>query len=86
MKKFKINKGFIAQKLGNKLTIFDAEESTLFTFNETASYIFQKLKLGWDIDKIVEMLVLKFKIKEEKAQKDTLNFIKDLKSKKIIKS
>ena len=50
--KYKINKGFIVQKVGNKQTIFDGEESALYTFNKTGSLIFEKIKLGWEKEKI----------------------------------
>ena len=38
MTKFKINKGFITQKMDDKTVIFDGEESMLYSFNETAVY------------------------------------------------
>ncbi len=84
MKKVKINKGFITQKMGEKMTIFDAEESVLYTFNETASYIFSKIKLGWEKQRIIDRMVEKYKIKEKKAQEDLKNLLKDLRRKKII--
>lgn len=84
MKKIKIRKGFIVQKTGDKLTIFDAEESVLHSFNESASFIFAKIKLGWEKGKIVQLLAKKYKIKAEKAEKDIRNLISDLKKKKII--
>lgn len=84
MKKYKLNKGFITQKLGNKLTIFDSEESILYTFNETASYIFQKLKLGLDLNKIENILSSKYKIKKEKARRDIDEFLKELIAKGIV--
>lgn len=83
-KNFKVNKGFIVQKLGNKTTIFDGEDSMLYTFNETATYIFQKLKAGWNKKKILETMQKKYKIKEEKLTADFDDLIKELKSKKII--
>lgn len=82
--KYKINKGFIIQKLDDKTVIFDGEESILYTFNETASYIFKKLKLGWEIDKIVQALVKKYEVKEAKAKKDVKDLANDLKKKNIL--
>ena len=84
MPKYRINKGFIVQKLEAKTVIFDGEESVLYTFNETASYIFQKLKRGWDNKKIIDGLVKKYHIKEKKAKKDVNEVISDLVKKKII--
>lgn len=83
-KNYKVNKGFIVQKLDKKVTIFDGEESMLYTFNETATYIFQKLKSGWDKKKIIETMLKKFNVKEEKLSTDFDDLIKELKVKKII--
>ena len=84
MTKYKINKGFITQRLDNKTVIFDGEESVLYTFNETASYIFSKLKLGWDKEKIKDGLAKRYGISEKKAEADLKDLIKDLLKKKII--
>ncbi len=82
--KYKINKGFIVQKLDNKMVIFDGEESIIYTFNETASFIFKKLKSGVPEGDIVHMLIKRYGIKENKATKDLHELIADLKKKKII--
>ena len=82
--KYKINKGFIIQKLDDKTIIFDGEESVLYTFNETASFIFQKLKKGWEEEKIVSDLVKKYQVKEKRARKDLKDLIGELLKKKII--
>lgn len=84
MKKYKINKGFIVQKLGEKTVIFDGEKSVLYTFNETASFIFQKLKLGLEKEEIVKRIAKKFNVQEKRALKDFDELIKDLLNKKII--
>ena len=82
--KYKINKGFITQKLDDKTAIFDGEESLRYTFNETASFIFQKLKIGWEEERIVGVLAKKYGIKPKKAQDDLNGLLKDLLRKKII--
>lgn len=84
MPKYKINKGFITQKLDDKTVIFDGEESVLYTFNETASYIFRKLKSCTGKDQIVSLLVKRYGIKEKKALADFTDLIRDLLAKKII--
>ena len=85
MNKYKINKGLITQKLDSETVIFDADKSVLFTFNETASYIFAKIKAGWDEEKISKMLVKKYKIKETRALKDVKELVQKLLKKGIIK-
>jgi len=82
--KYKINKGLITQKLDDKTVIFDGEESVLYTFNETASFIFKKLKKGEEKEKIIEMVEKKYDIKKERAEKDFNELTADLKKKKII--
>lgn len=82
---YTITKGLITQKLDNKTVIFDGEESILYTFNETASYVFLKIKAKWDEKKIVLSLVKRYGVKEERAKKDVKELIKDLLKKKIIK-
>ena len=85
MKQYKINKGFITQKLDDKTVIFDGEESVLYTFNETASFIFHKLKFGWEEERIVDALVKKYAIKPAKAYSDLKYLLTDLRQKNIIK-
>lgn len=82
--KYKINKGLISQILDRKLTIFDGEKSILYTFNDTASFIFNELKKNQKEETIVENLIKTFKIDKKIAEKDFSNFIKDLIEKKII--
>ena len=84
MQTYKINKGFVVQKLDNKTVIFDGEESLLYTFNETASYVFKKLKIGWDEVRIAQSLAKLYKIKEARAKKDVKELISEMKKKKLI--
>jgi hypothetical protein len=80
--KYKITKGLITQKLDNKTVIFDGERSVLYTFNETASCIFQKLKQSWEKERIINQLIKKYNVKKEKAEKDLSELISKLIQKK----
>ncbi len=82
--KYKINKGFIVQKIGNNLTVFDGEKSDLISFNGVGTVIFEKIKKGWDADRIVEEIMNKYSVDEKRAKKDTEEFIMQLKKNKII--
>lgn len=84
MPSYTITKGLITQKLDNKTVIFDGEESVLYTFNETASYIFLKIKAKWDKEKIILSLVKKYGVKEDRAKKDVKELIKVLLKKRIV--
>lgn len=82
---YTITKGLITQKLDNKTVIFDGEESVLYTFNETASYIFLKIKAKWNEEKIILSLVKRYGVKDDRAKRDVKELVKDLLKKKIIK-
>lgn len=84
-KTFKINKGFIAQKLDGKTTIFDAEKSQLYTFNQTASFVFDKIKKGISKVDLIELMIKKYKITKIRAKKDYSDLEKELLAKKIIR-
>lgn len=82
--KYKINKGLITQNVDSKTVIFDGDESVLYTFNETASYIFKQLSLGKNKESIIGGLVKKYEVKMEVAEKDFEEFLKDAIAKKIV--
>lgn len=84
MKKYKINKGFITQKKGDMLTIFDSEQSVLYSLNKTATLIFQMIKSGKSDKVISEKIVKDFDISIKLAEKDVKELVADLKKKKII--
>ncbi len=85
-RKYRLNKGFITQKMGDKTTIFEGEKSVLFTLNDTASYIFRGIQLQWDIPTIVTKVSDKYKISTSQAQKDIEEFVQVLLKKQIISS
>lgn len=84
--KYKINKGFISEKLDGKTVIFDSDSGMFYTFNETAAFIFKKIKSGNNEEEIVNKVIKKYQVKAEKAKKDLIDLFADLKKKKIISS
>lgn len=82
--KFKINKALILQKMDNKLIGFDVDKSLLYTFNETAEFIFKKIKAGWDVEKIIDALLKIHEIDETTLKKDVNALISDMKKNRII--
>jgi hypothetical protein len=82
--KFKLKKGLLVQKLDKQTVIFDSEKSCLLNLNDTASYIFNCLKRGEDIDNIAEKLSKSYTVEKTKAIKDVKEFINTLKKKKVI--
>lgn len=85
MSVYKINKGFITQKIGEKITIFDGEESQLITFNESATYIFERIKRKIEDKKMIELLQKRYNITSKQAETDFQELILRLKKLKIIK-
>lgn len=82
---YKINKGYVVQKVGDKTSIFDGEKSELITFNNTGSTIFNKIKLGWEMEKIILYFMKEFLLTEKEAKADVNDFIKKLLRERIIK-
>lgn len=82
--KYKVNRNLILQKLDNKLVGFDVERSFLYTFNETAEYVFKKIKLGWEVNKIASLLAKHYEITGKEALKDSKTLLKELKKNKIL--
>jgi len=81
---YQIQKGLIIQKIDKETVIFDAEESVLYTLNETAAEIFRLIKKGLEEDEIIEKIVKKYDVKKEKVEKDIKKLLEELKKKKII--
>lgn len=82
--KYKIQKGLIVQKLDNKITIFDGDKSLLYTFNETATYVFNRLKKGLGEKDIIKTMIKRYKIDENRVEKDVKEIIDDLLKKKVV--
>lgn len=83
-KNIKIQKGLIVEKIDDQTVIFDTEESVLYTLNETASVIFDKLKKNWDKERIINYMLKNYEVKRERLEKDFEQLLKSLKRKKII--
>jgi hypothetical protein len=84
MIKPKLAKGLIVQKMSQETVIFDSERAILFTLNETAGYLFSKLRLGWEKKKIIEAVSRRYQISEKRATIDLLGLLKQLQTKKVL--
>ena len=82
--KYKINQGFVTEKIDEKTIIFDEDKSVLYTFNKTASYIFKKIKEGKKEKEITNLLTKRYQIKEDRAKRDVKSLISELLKNKII--
>ena len=81
---YQIQKGLIIQKIDKETVIFDAEESVLYTLNETASEIFRLLKKGLKEEEIVERIVKKYEVRKERVENDVRELFKELEKRKIL--
>lgn len=86
MKKTVKNKSVIFQKIDDKLVGFDIEKSALYTFNETAEFIYKKIVAGAKEDVIAKQLAKKYNVEEKTARKDIMELKKDLKKNGILQS
>ncbi len=84
MKQYKINTGYIVQELEGSLTIFDPEQSILFNLNETASYIFNKLKKGKAVTEIVSALTKQYDASQKHLLADVDEILQTMLKNKII--
>lgn len=82
--KYKVNSEIILQKIDHSLVGFDTEKSFLYTFNSTAEFVFKKIKLGWEEERIVEALAKKYDAPLSTLKKDVKALIKDMLKNKII--
>lgn len=81
---YTVNSDFILQESSNKILIFDADSSYLYTLNETASFIFTLLKKQLSFDRIVRSVTEEYSVEKEQAEKDIRQIIDNLLHKKII--
>lgn len=81
---YKINKKFIIQKFGNKITVYDETSGVMFNLNETASYIINKMLKGWSKSKIINAILKKYKVNKNIAENDYKELTDLLKKNKII--
>ena len=81
---YQIQKGLIIQKLDKETVIFDAEESVLYTLNETAAEIFKMIKKGLKEEEIVEKMVKKYNVRKERVEKDVREIVGELEKRKIL--
>jgi ABC-type Zn uptake system ZnuABC Zn-binding protein ZnuA len=81
---YQIQKGLIIQKIDKETVIFDAEESVLYTLNETAAEIFKMIKKGPKEEQIFEKMLKRYKVKKERVEKDVKEIVGELEKRKIV--
>lgn len=84
MKRYRICEGYIIQKQRNIIKLFDSEQSNLYTFNSSGSYIYESIAKCISNEILIEKFARKYKIKREKAQVDVEHFLKFLEEHELI--
>ena len=81
---YKYNHKLVLQKLDRKFVGFDPDRSFLYTFNSTAEFVFKKIKLKWDEDRIVAAMAKIYDAPVATIKKDVRAIIKDMVKHKIL--
>lgn len=79
-----LKKGVIVKKMGIKLVIYNPDRSSLYTLNETASYIFAKLKQGYALPQTSTDLANRYHIPLQQARRDVESFLTSMKANGIV--
>lgn len=74
----------IAQKIQENEVIFDSEKSLVYTLNETATFIFNKVLLKKNEEEIAKSIVKEYSVDQPKAIKDISEAIDDMVKKRIL--
>lgn len=82
--RYKINTDFVVQKVGQKVTIFDATSAKIYSLNATALQIYSGIQLGWDTEMIVDKIQEKYTVDRDTVTKDFDECMQFFKEKRII--
>jgi hypothetical protein len=81
---YKLKKDLIISKNNKRINVFVPEESIIVSLNQTASFIFNKIKKGMKNKKIIELMITKYNLTKKHALVDLTSIVKKLKDKKIV--
>jgi len=84
-KKLILENSFIERDLGDEVVLMSSDGQEIHSFEDTAFWIWKKIKEGITPDKIISELIDEYDVEEESARKDFIDFILDLKKKGILK-
>jgi len=72
--------------LDDEVVILTPKKSEFFSLNKTGTKIFQLINGKNDVKTIIKRISKDFNLKEEKAKKDVIEFLNQLKEKNILKT
>ena len=73
--KIKRSKRVIFKEINGVVYILDPRNATVYTLNETASFIWQSLKIPRSSEELISLITKNFNIERKKSEKDSENFI-----------
>jgi hypothetical protein len=82
--RIKLKNSVTIHKIKNKVSLFDGETSTLYTLNDSAEFILNGLKVGWEKTRVVAGLMEKFGATKNEASEDYQKILDFLNVKELI--
>ena len=82
--KVTISDSLSVRKIGDEIFIFDRKLSKIHTFNKVGSLIWERLKEDTIPESIVDLIIERFDVDRETAEKDLMEFVDELEKKKLI--
>ena len=84
-KRYIQNKKIIQSKIGEEVVMMDMDSGFYFGLNSVASSIWHKLFVEISLEDLVEKLLHEFKVDRQTCESDTLELLKDLLERNIIR-
>ena len=81
---FKKNNEIISKKLGEEISLIDPYRQRLIKLNPMAAEIWALLDEGHSVSRIIGTIQEKFEVGKEVAERDALDFLKELLRREII--
>lgn len=75
--KIKIGKRVVFREVEGLVYILDPRNATIHTLNQTASFIWLRLKAGQTIGELTQAVMENFKVEEKKAKADIKDFVSE---------
>jgi hypothetical protein len=84
-KRYIQNKKIIQSKIGEEVVMMDMDSGYYFGLNSVASSIWHKLSVEISLQDLVEKLLQEFKVDKQTCESDTLELLKDMLERNIIR-
>ena len=82
--KIKRSKRVVFKEINGVVYILDPRDSTVYTLNEIASFIWQLLKTSRSTKELISLIIDNFDVEKERAKADLENFISQCSEDRLI--